>query len=165
MIEECQRLGLRIPHDVAVIGMEDDPTLCEFCRPTLSSVSRDSWQLGFETATVLGRLMDGQEVPEEVVVPPEGIAARQSTDTVAVDDPDVAAAVHFVHDHLNECFHVGRVLQAVSISPATREPIRPPARLHPARLSVPASRRTREAVALRAGPGQAAQRGHRLRIP
>ena len=116
VIEECQRLGLRIPHDVAVIGMEDDPTLCEFCRPTLSSVSRDSWQLGFETATVLGRLMDGQEVPEEVVVPPEGIAARQSTDTVAVDDPDVAAAVHFVHDHLNECFHVGRVLQAVSIS-------------------------------------------------
>jgi LacI family transcriptional regulator len=116
VIEECERLGLRIPHDVAVIGMENDPTLCDFCRPTLSSVSRDSWQLGFETATVLGRLMDGQQVPEEVVVAPEGVAARQSTDTIAVDDPDVAAAVHFIHDHLSETFHVGRLLEVVSIS-------------------------------------------------
>ena len=32
-------VGLDIPHDVAVLGMEDDPTVCEFCRPTLSSVS------------------------------------------------------------------------------------------------------------------------------
>ena len=116
VIEECERLGLRIPHDVAVIGMENDPTLCEFCRPTLSSVSRDSWQLGFETATVLGRLMDGQKAPEEMVVPPAGVAARQSTDTIAVDDPHVAAAVHFIHDHLNEAFHVGRLLPLVSIS-------------------------------------------------
>ena len=40
---------------------EDDPTLCEFCQPTLSSVSRDPWRLGFETATVLDRLMDGPQ--------------------------------------------------------------------------------------------------------
>jgi LacI family transcriptional regulator len=57
VIEECDRLGLRIPHDVAVIGMENDPTLCEFCRPTLSSVSRNAWQMGMESAAMLDRLL------------------------------------------------------------------------------------------------------------
>jgi len=116
VMEECDRLGLRIPHDVAVIGMENDPTLCEFCRPTLSSVSRNAWRLGFESAAMLDRLMEGLPTPDEVLIPPDGVVARQSTDTVAVDDPPLAAAVHFIHDHLAEPFGVDRVVEASSIS-------------------------------------------------
>lgn len=116
VIEECERLGLRIPHDMAVIGMEDDPTLCEFCRPTLSSVSRNAWRLGVETASMLDRLMDGRPRPPDVVLPSDGVVARQSTDTIAVDDPHLAAAVHFIHDHLSEPFGVGRVVRASSVS-------------------------------------------------
>ena len=116
VMEECDRLGLRIPHDVAVIGMENDPTLCEFCRPTLSSVSRNPRQIGYESAMMLDRLMDGLPTPDEVVVPPDGVVARQSTDTIAVDDPHLAAAVHFIHDHLGEVFGVEEVVEASSIS-------------------------------------------------
>lgn len=116
VMEECERLGLRIPHDVAVIGMEDDPTLCEFCRPTLSSVSRDAWRMGVESAEMLDRLMDGLPTPDDVAIPPAWVAARQSTDTIAVDDPPLAAAVHFIHDHLGERFGVERVVEASAIS-------------------------------------------------
>jgi LacI family transcriptional regulator len=116
VIEECDRLGLRIPHDVAVIGMEDDPTLCEFCQPTLSSVSRDSWRMGLESAAILDRLMDGLPTPDDVAIPPDGVVARQSTDTIAVDDPHLAAAVHFIHDHLGERFAIEQVVAATSIS-------------------------------------------------
>ena len=116
VIEECDRLGLRIPHDVAVIGMEDDPTLCEFCRPTLSSVSRDSWRMGVESAEMLDRLMDGLPTRLDVAIPPVGVVARQSTDTIAVEDPQLAAAVHFIHDHLGKPFGIDRVVQAASIS-------------------------------------------------
>ena len=116
VIEECDRLGLRIPHDVAVIGMEDDPTLCEFCRPTLSSVLRDSWRMGVESAEMLDRLMDGLPTPIDVAIPPVGVVARQSTDTIAVEDPHLAAALHFIHDHLSEPFGIDRVVRATSIS-------------------------------------------------
>lgn len=117
VMDECQRLGLAIPHDVAVLGMEDDPTICEFCRPTLSSVSRNGWRLGYETAALLDRLMDGHSPPpHDILVPSDGVVARQSTDTVAVEDPHVAAAVHFIHDHLSEPFGVDRVVRATSIS-------------------------------------------------
>ncbi len=116
VMEECDRLGLHIPHDVAVIGMEDDPTLCEFCQPTLSSVSRDPWRLGFETATVLDRLMNGLPTPDDVAVAPSGLVARQSTDTIAVEDPHLAAALHFIHDHPSEQFGIDRLVKATAIS-------------------------------------------------
>lgn len=116
VMEECERLELRIPHDVAVIGMENDPMLCEFCRPTLSSVSRNSWQMGFESAAMLDRLMDGLSTPADVAIPPDGVVGRQSTDTIAVDDPHLAAAVHFIHDHLSEPFGVDQIVEASSIS-------------------------------------------------
>ncbi len=116
VIEECERLGLCIPHDVAVVGMEDDPTLCEFCHPTLSSVSRNSWQLGFETATVLDRLMNGLPTPMQVIVPSDGVVGRQSTDTIAVEDPHLTDALHFVHDHLSVPFGIEQIVDATSIS-------------------------------------------------
>ena len=116
VIEECGRLGLSIPHDVAVIGMENDPTLCEFCQPALSSVSRDSWSLGFKTAEILDHLMDGLEVPIDTTVGPDGVAARLSTDTIAVEDSRLNAALHFIHSNISTPFGIDRVVQATSIS-------------------------------------------------
>lgn len=117
VLDEAQRLDLRVPHDVAVVGIDDDPTVCEFCRPTLSSVSRNSYRLGYETAAVLDCLMEGQAPPAgDVLVPSDGVVARRSTDTIAVDDPHVAAAVHFIHDHPGEPFHVDQVVHATRIS-------------------------------------------------
>ena len=116
VIEGCENLGLHIPHDVAVIGMENDPTLCEFCRPTLSSVARNSWQLGVTTAEILDRMMDGKPVPMDTAIPPDCVAARQSTDTIAVEDSHLADALHFIHDHISESFGIDRVVRATSIS-------------------------------------------------
>lgn len=117
VVDECQRLGLQVPHDVSVIGIDNDPIVCEFCEPTLSSVSRSPWRCGYETAALLDRLMNGKAPPPyDTLVPPEGVVARQSTDTVAVEDACVAAAVHYIHDHLAEPFDVGRVVRAAGVS-------------------------------------------------
>jgi LacI family transcriptional regulator len=116
VIDQCLDLGLRVPHDVAVIGVDNDTTVCEFGTPTLSSVSRNAWQSGYEAARLLDHLMRGQTLPEDVLMPPDGIVARQSTDTVAVEDPRVAAALHFMHDHLGEAFSISEVVEASSIS-------------------------------------------------
>jgi len=96
--------------------MEDNTTLCEFCRPTPSSVARDSWLQGYEAAVMLDRLMGGLPTPTEVVIPPAGIVARESTDTISVEDPDLATALHFIHDHLGAPFGIDQVVKATSIS-------------------------------------------------
>ena len=117
VIDECLRLGLHVPHDVAILGIDNDLIACEFSQPTLSSVSRNTWKIGYEAATLLGRLMAGQASPQgDILIPPDDIISRQSTDTLAVDDPHVRIAIRFMIDHLGETFGIEQVMKQISIS-------------------------------------------------
>ena len=120
LIDECVRLGRKVPHDVAVLGIDNDLTACEFCQPTLSSVSRATWRIGYEAARLLHQLMSGRSAPaDDVLIPPEGVVSRRSTDTIAVTDLHVSAAVHFMRDHLGEVFGIARVMEQVAVSRRT----------------------------------------------
>lgn len=117
LLEACLRLGLRVPHDVAIIGVDDDTTVCEHCQPTLTSVSRNAWRHGYEAAALLDRLM-AHDTPKQldVIVPPDGVTARRSTDVIAVDDPHVSVVVHYLHDHFREIEHISDALTQAPIS-------------------------------------------------
>jgi LacI family transcriptional regulator len=120
LVDECLRLELQVPHDVAVLGVDNDLTACEFCQPALSSVSRGTWKIGYEAARLLHRLMKGHLPPQDdILIPPEGVVCRRSTDTVAVTDPHVSAAVHFMRDHIGEVFGIERVMEQMTISRRT----------------------------------------------
>jgi LacI family transcriptional regulator len=117
LLEDCIRLGLNVPHDVALIGADNDPTICEYCQPTLSSVARNAQRIGYEAAALLDKLMSGKTPRQtEMVFPPEGVVHRRSTDTIAVDDPHVSAAIHFMHDHLAEISGIECILAQVPVS-------------------------------------------------
>jgi LacI family transcriptional regulator len=108
VLEACRSLGLRVPHDVAVIGVDDDEFVCELSNPPLSSVAQAARRLGCEAARLLDRLMRptrfagnktwSYPVPLRTVVPPVGVVARRSTDTLAVDDPVVAATIRSIRE-------------------------------------------------------------------
>ena len=56
--ETCQRLGLRVPDDIAVIGVNNDETVCELTRPTISSVDRNDERIGYQSAALLDQWKD-----------------------------------------------------------------------------------------------------------
>jgi len=58
-----------------------------------------------------------QAAPEEdLLIPPDGVVKRKSTDLVAVHDPHVATTVRFIQDHLSEPFGVEQLLRLLPIS-------------------------------------------------
>lgn len=117
LADECMLLGLRVPHDVAVLGVDNDLTACEFSQLSLSSVSTNAWKIGFEAARLLDSLM--QERPlekKEILISPDGVVQRRSTDTIFVDDPHVSVAVQYMRDHLAEDFGIEQVMKHVSVS-------------------------------------------------
>jgi len=117
VLEACQLVGLRVPDDVAVMGVHNDELVCDLCAPPLTSVIPDARRAGYEAAALLARMMAGERVPAGVrTVPPIGIACRQSTDVVAVSDEKLSAAVRFMRDHAHEGIGVGDVLRAVPMS-------------------------------------------------
>lgn len=117
VLDACREMGLRVPEDVGVIGVDDDPVIAEFCDPPLTSVSRNEQRVGREAAALLARLMKGAAASTEpILIPPAGIAARRSTETVAIDDPLVAHAVSYIRAHISGRFGVEKVLKELSVS-------------------------------------------------
>jgi LacI family transcriptional regulator len=117
VLEACRLLGLLVPEEVAVLGVDNDELMCELSNPPLSSVAQGAWALGYQAAGLLGRLMAGKCLPQlRHVVAPEGIVARRSSDTMAIDDADVAAALCFIRRQACTDIHVCDVTQAVAVS-------------------------------------------------
>ena len=118
----CGDRGIAVPDEVAVIGVDNDELICELCHPPLSSIEQNAEKVGYEAAALLDRMLDGEAPPAEpILVEPLGVVARQSTDTVAIGDADIAAAVHFIRGHACDGIQVKDVLQQVQISRSTLE--------------------------------------------
>jgi LacI family transcriptional regulator len=117
VLEACRRAGLRVPEDVAVIGVDNDVLFCELATPPLSSVIQDTRGIGYEAARTLDAWMSGRRPKVRWrEIPPLGVAARQSTDVTAIDDQQVAAAVQFIRRRAAERVGVQDVLKHVGLS-------------------------------------------------
>ncbi len=117
IVDTCHRANLAVPEDVAVIGVDDDALLCELCNPPLSSVLPDSERIGYEAAASLDHLMrSGRPLLRQWLIPPLGVRTRQSTDVLAIDDPDLTAAVRYIREHACQGISVQDVLDQVPLS-------------------------------------------------
>lgn len=117
VLEACYSAGLKVPEDVSVLGVHNDVLLCELCDPPLSSVIPDAARAGALAAELLADLMKGNDVPTKVhVIPPLGVATRQSTDIVAVADQRVAEAVRYIRREVCSGINVADVLRAVPMA-------------------------------------------------
>jgi LacI family transcriptional regulator len=117
ILDACNRVELAVPEDVAVIGVDNDEVLCELCTPQLSSVIPNPERIGYKAAEMLGALMAGEKVKhQQLLIPPLGIATRQSTDVLAIDDPDVTSAVKYIREHACQGARVHNVLDLVPLS-------------------------------------------------
>jgi LacI family transcriptional regulator len=115
--EACEYVGIHVPHEVAVLGGEQDNLSWQISRPPLSSIDQAPGRVGYEAAALLSRLMRREPPPPgPTLIPPTRIVTRQSTDTVAIDDDLLAAAVRFIKDHCHEHIQVGNILAEVPIS-------------------------------------------------
>jgi LacI family transcriptional regulator len=119
VLTACRQLGIEVPEEVAVIGVDSDEIICELSDPPLSSVILNAAQAGYEAAALLDRMMSGQAAPKQpVVVDPIGIARRRSTDVVAVEDREVAMALRYIRDHACGEICIADLLKVVHLSRA-----------------------------------------------
>ena len=117
LLEVCRERSIAVPEEIAVLGVDNDKLLCELSDPPLSSITCNTRRTGFEAACLLERMMNGEKIdPAPVLVAPLGIQTRQSTDILAIDDPDVALALRFIREHALEGINVADVVRHVPLS-------------------------------------------------
>ncbi len=117
LLDACSKANLAVPEEVAVVGVDNDELLCRICTPPLSSVIPNAEAVGFRGAELLSGLMHGREIATQpVLIPPVGVLTRQSTDVVAIDDREVAAALRYIRENACRGIRVADVLQNVAVS-------------------------------------------------
>ncbi len=117
IVEAGKITGINIPEEVAVLGVDNDPQICELSDPPLSSIVLDFEKTGFLAAELLDRMMCGKSVGElEIVTLPTHVVTRQSTHILAIEDPELAAAINFIRNHAREPIGVDNVVRATCLS-------------------------------------------------
>jgi LacI family transcriptional regulator len=122
VLEACKRTGFRVPEDVAVLGVDNDPMICEIGDPPLSSIALNVESAGYEAARLLDGLFRGAKMRgQQVLVSPTHVVQRQSTDILAVSDPEVAAAMRYIRANAKNKLLVTDVVRQTRVSRRTLE--------------------------------------------
>jgi len=117
VLEACRAAEIQVPEEVAVIGVDNDELLCELADPPLSSVALNAEGTGYRAAALLDQMMRKRlRKPRRLVAKPLHVVTRRSTDAIAIEDPEIAKAVGFIHDHATELIQVEDVVRHVAIS-------------------------------------------------
>jgi len=116
-VNACNSRGIRVPESIAVLGVDDDELICNLATPSISSIDHGMRRLGYEASALLDRLMAGEAPPDQpLVIQPVEVVQRQSTDTLAVADPDLREALRFIRRRACDGIRAADVLDHVPVS-------------------------------------------------
>lgn len=119
VISMCLQNNLRVPENVAVLGVDNDDLVNKGLTVELSSVDSDQEGLGILAGNILLEQMNdpGRYASQTIIRhKPKGIVARQSTDCYAVENPLVANALHWIKNNFYNGIQASDVADAMEVT-------------------------------------------------
>ncbi|MBR2839436.1 MAG: substrate-binding domain-containing protein [Kiritimatiellae bacterium] len=117
LLHLCLAAGIDVPDDIAILSIGDDPLVTDNQPVPISCIRQNLSRGGYAAAALLDRLMNGGAVPTApILVKPEGITVRRSTDTVADGNPLIRKVLLYIRDNLHRTFGAEQVAYALGES-------------------------------------------------
>jgi len=129
VLEACRQINLHVPADVGVLGTSNDDIVCNLLSPPLSSIELNPHEVGYQAAALLDSKMKirnktkiSQSTPDEpIVVPPSKVVIRESSDRIAIIDPELDQAVKIIEREAVHGLTVEQLAEEMYISRSTLE--------------------------------------------
>ncbi len=116
LTEICKVNDIKIPTHLAILGVDNDETVCSLSDPPLSSILQDVEQTAYDVAKQITELINGtRSVATTVIGKPVKVVERISTDMITTDDPHVRTALKYIHEHATTEISVVDVLKQVPL--------------------------------------------------
>ena len=117
LFNACEAADRVVPDEIAVLGVGNNETLCQFSRVPLSSIDTDMRRIAWEGGRMLDALMQGETPPAQpLVIPPIGLVSRKSTAVVQARNPKVAKALLFIMTNSFRAVNANDVVRHVGAS-------------------------------------------------
>jgi LacI family transcriptional regulator len=115
--EAAKHAGIRIPDEVAVLGVDNDEMVCDLSDPPLSSIELDSEKSGYEAARLMEQMIEEKTChAPDIIVKATQVVTRHSTDIFASKDKYIVSALKYIHCNLDKNLKVDQVLKEVPLS-------------------------------------------------
>jgi len=122
LIKSCHELDLNVPREVAVLGVDNDPLLCDFTNPTISSVDPNPFEIGYQAAKALVQWMNEPEhKPKDIKPAPTGVVERMSTQVFPFPEPWLSDALVYIRRNIARNINASEVISYLKLSHTTVE--------------------------------------------
>jgi LacI family transcriptional regulator len=111
----CQRAGVAVPEEVAILAYGNDRLVCDLAPVPISAVDLNRGEKGRTALRLLQDLIDGKPVPSRTLIAPKGIVTRRSSDILAVDNPLVVRTIRFLWDNFDRDLSVDDVARCMQV--------------------------------------------------
>ena len=112
----CKSVGLRLPHDMAVVSAGNDEEICRLAAPALSSIQFPTGRVGHVLVEQLARLMDEESVGSVLAFPPLEICQRGSSEMLAHNDAVLVRSLRYIGNHFHEGIGVAGIAAQCGVS-------------------------------------------------
>ena len=117
ILEVCKLLNLKVPEEVAVMGVDNDSLVCNISDPPLTSIALNVESAGYEAAKLIDNMIDKKKVYfKQIMITPSYVVQRQSSDILAIDDFLVVKAISFIKNNAKNKVLVKDVAKAININ-------------------------------------------------
>ena len=122
ILEVCKWANLSVPEDVSVLGVDNDPMICDLSDPPLSSIQLNAEAAGYKAAAMMNEMIENKKIAgSQILVSPSHIVQRQSSDVLAISDPDVSKAISYIKKNAKGKILVKDVVKTTCLSRRTLE--------------------------------------------
>lgn len=116
--------GFDVPHDIAILGVDNDTMICAYAQVPLSSIDPNAERIGFSAARLLHALVERRAVRRmhrPMLVPPKGIVERKSTAHIPIDPPWLSSVLMEIETNLSNGIAPCDIVRASGLSATSVE--------------------------------------------
>lgn len=118
-IEVCKLSGVKIPQDVAILGVDNDKMIADLSDPKLSTIRLDIEKGGYETAQFIAKTIKNKELirsNHNIYIKPISVISNASSDIFATKDKYILQVLDFIKHNINRSINVKDILSQVPLS-------------------------------------------------
>ncbi|MGP1590806.1 MAG: AraC family transcriptional regulator [Prevotella sp.] len=118
-LEVCKLLEVKVPHNIAILGVDNDKMIADLSDPKLSTIRLDIEKGGYETAQFIAKTIKNKELirsNHNIYIKPISVISNASSDIFATKDKYILDVLEYIKKNISQPINVKDILTQVPLS-------------------------------------------------